>query len=250
MPPQPLSKVNRKATYRFGVDTFSRHSDLSPYISEVISLGAIADHEWATILIHLLKADAEAASAMYQALVSAEAKRAALTAAASIRLKGDDLALFNAVGKAVAHSRRLRNNFAHHIWADSPEVPDVLLLIEPEALAEVEVSWVPALSQNPSGAEIKSIDKTRVFVWGKKELIEARNTAREGMLTVANLAQLFAHPHHQAAAEIRSRLLSRHSVAQALQTQAPKKTRKAPQKRRKQSRRGKPSQSRGGTSGA
>ena len=140
LPPQPLSRVIRGDTLIRIDRVFQQRADLQGYVAEVIRLGALIDHTWSLVLIGLLKADRRTGVAMYQALTSAEAKRAALGAAATSRLQADDVTLFKACLRAGEGVRRVRNNFAHRIWAYTQDVPDALLLCDPEDLTRVSAS--------------------------------------------------------------------------------------------------------------
>lgn len=189
MPPQPLSKVNPKANFRFGNQTFQRYPALAVFVVQVVSLGAIAECKWSEILMHVLKKDHEIAMAMYQALSGGEARRAAVMGAAKKGLSDENFLLFQAVVKATTHARNLRNDFVHHVWGDSPELPGNLLLIEPDCILDWNMGWLGFLEQVP-----KEADKSRVKVWTPEALQEATITVNEGLLTVAEFKAVRGGP--------------------------------------------------------
>jgi len=120
---QPLSSLDPKAGYSFGIDILERHPELASYIAQTISIGSIIERRWSAILVQLLQADPLTGMAMYQALTSTVAQRAALGAAAKVRLSPEDFKLFQAVATAITPARKIRNDFAHHIWGESALVP-------------------------------------------------------------------------------------------------------------------------------
>lgn len=153
---------------------------------------------------------------MYQALAGAEAKRAALGAAATVRLSKDDQLLFTAVSQAVAHPRRLRNSFAHDIWGVSPDIPDALLQIEPAALTDANVR---AIVNNRSGtAHTDDIfDKSRAFVWREKDFEDANEAMLEGLVIMAFFTE-FLRAHPSEVSRARKKLLHLSSVSRVVQT--------------------------------
>lgn len=215
MPPQPLSKVNPSANYEFGTGTFYSFPHLASVVAEVIALGSMADHHWSYILAYLLKADPQAGMAMYEALSGAEARRSALTAAARVRLNPDDFQLFQAVGLATAHSRRLRNDFAHHVRGKSKDIAESLLLIDPKYLSDMHLYSMLFLSDKPA----KQPDKSLIKVWDRKALREAAETANDAVGIVMELGFALrlipgAESHFD---EMRARLLARPAISQILQ---------------------------------
>jgi hypothetical protein len=102
----------------------------------VIGLWSRIDCWLAELLSSFLRTpDLGVALAMYQALSGAEGKRAALAAAAAEALSEspDDLGLFRAVLKAIRPSSDRRNDYAHHLWGISDDLPDAFLLADPKA---------------------------------------------------------------------------------------------------------------------
>ena len=101
----------------------------------VIARWSDIDKTLAELLLLMLKSpDLKVGMAMFQALNSGEAKRAALLAAAAEALRGnvDDHNLFLAVLRTIKGSRDRRNEFAHQLWGVARELPDALLLVDPK----------------------------------------------------------------------------------------------------------------------
>jgi hypothetical protein len=141
MPPQPLSKIKSDASVILGPEALSGYPHLASFVMQVIAIWAHIEGNLASMLTNCLRSDIATGAAMYQALISADAKRAALNAVAQSYLSESDFRIFQAVMKVVKPSRDRRNDFAHHIWAFSPEVPDALLLMHPSVVLNHNVSW-------------------------------------------------------------------------------------------------------------
>jgi hypothetical protein len=77
--------------------------------------------------------------AMLNAVTSASAQMDMIEAAGGAKLFDPDLEIFEAVIKAARGAAKKRNAIAHHIWAYSEELPDALLLIEPEGQSDLSV---------------------------------------------------------------------------------------------------------------
>lgn len=134
--PQPLSRVKPDADIRV------RAAALPPkfcvYITRTITAWAYNDHLLANMLCGFLNAEYEVVAAMYQSLVSGEARRAALYAAAKAAVP-QHLNLIIATIQSTKVSREERNHFAHHIWAISEQLPDAMILVDPATLTEPDV---------------------------------------------------------------------------------------------------------------
>jgi hypothetical protein len=122
MPAQPLSSVKPDANVRFGTNTFKRYPHFAPPIANVINLASIAEHKWAAIFAHALKSDLEAAVAVFRSLSGSATRLAVVQATARLRLSPDEFEIMGHVYSVTRLARNLRNDFAHHLWGDSPEI--------------------------------------------------------------------------------------------------------------------------------
>ncbi len=134
MPPQPIRSVRRNATVQLDPFALRRHPDLAARVAEIIAVWSRVDSELGGILAYMLKGGARPSIAMYSALTSSAAQMAALEAAARVSLSPDDLGLFRAILVLVKRAGAKRNKIAHWLWGDSPEIPEALLLVDPEAV--------------------------------------------------------------------------------------------------------------------
>lgn len=226
MGPQPLSRVKATASYNFKIPISAANVELGTIVLSTNNTNAVIDYMWSLIVVDLMHADPKSGSAMYQALSGAEARRAALIAVAIARLSPDDAELFQAVMKAVAAQRRRRNEFAHHLWGISPEIPDALLLADPAIFTEQQVGALVANQQMQQTGRVvapANVDRSRIQVYRRKDLLEAHEEALTAYATVSDLGNglhwgegaLIVEPE-------RTQLLAQPLVGRALKSKNPR----------------------------
>jgi hypothetical protein len=211
--PQPLYKVNTEAEVFTGFGQDPEKLALCPYITRVIGAWAYSDHLIACMLNNFLKADYAVTAAMYNALTSAEARKAAFLAAAKLAVP-DRYDLIQAVLAATRPSRRRRNDFAHHVWAHSPQIDEALLLVDPAALTEQIVAVRQFVSEGrfqPKTSRVEgvtklefpalpAVDGSRIFVFKRKELEFEAIAAEQctGTFHILNLSTSTLFPDDEA----------------------------------------------------
>jgi hypothetical protein len=139
MPPQPLSRVLPQATILVTTDALKLRPKLTPYIAEIIARWASLEVVAGVILGHVLQTDTAPIAAMVNAINSASARIDMMEAAGAAKLFDPELEVFQAFMKTIRVAARKRNPIAHHIWGYTEGLPEVLLLIEPEAQLDVSV---------------------------------------------------------------------------------------------------------------
>jgi hypothetical protein len=137
--PQPASTVGDILTVEWGTEQIGRRPALAALVMELIAICAHTDITMAEILSICLKSGKQNGLAMYFAATSAEARNAMVQAAAENSLPRRDLRIFNRVRKVFKPTKDRRNEFVHHIWATSPQLPDGLLLVDPRDELAVRV---------------------------------------------------------------------------------------------------------------
>jgi hypothetical protein len=179
------------------------------------------ESRWSIILVNLVHADPRTGTAMYQALSSSEARRAALRAAAEVRLSKDDFLLFQAIVKVTTPQRNVRNHFAHHIWGRSPQVKDALLLAKPEFFTDLVVAattntkdWGQGIKTFPA---FPKVDYSKVDVWTEKSLLAANKQADEAQQIIVELTKGINADDRSTDAQWRKPLLSRPLIAQGIE---------------------------------
>lgn len=133
MGPQPLSNVRRNAIGFFGTKYLMEKPAHAALIMALIAFAAETENYWAWVISDMYPAsERRAATAMYQAVMGGEGRRSALTAVGEAKLTGERLAMFKAAEKLWKPIRNRRNDFAHHLWGVTKELPDDLLLMDPK----------------------------------------------------------------------------------------------------------------------
>lgn len=202
MSPQPLSRVRPSASVIVTPEAVSLRPKLSPLIAEIIARWASLEVGIGSVLSHILGTEAAPVAAMIHAVTSASAQMDMIEAAGWAKLFDPDLELFEALIKIARAAAKKRNTIAHHVWAYCPELPDALLLVEPEAQSNVSVRVQQVLHPAPH-AGTQSIwlnlspDIEGVMVYREndfRQIIEELNTvAKCASLLVLCLERVSAH---------------------------------------------------------
>ncbi|MGB8843133.1 MAG: hypothetical protein WCC64_18920 [Aliidongia sp.] len=183
-------------------------------------MSAISEHNWSLVLVDLLKSDRRTGVAMYQALKSAEAKRAALSAAARVQLSSDDYLIFKAAISATGPVRKVRNQFAHQILGYSVDIEDSLLLIDQEELLRVDVNAAEAYLETNKTSKIvipDGIDVSKIQVWKRRDLEEAERNATDALGIVFEVLNGLHNFGPGLGVKTRELLLNRSAITQAVQ---------------------------------
>lgn len=215
--PNPLSKVRPGLVrMRFDPDVLLARPELAAHISTILNIWAHCDHACIEILTQFLKADFRAVHKMQEALVGSETRRAILYAAAKNALSDDDFNLFDKTMAAVLPYRKIRNDFAHHIWGCSKDVKNALLLINPIDYAEIVVGIADFAAGGTN--VMPQLDRNKILVYKARELNYQVSKATQCLSVLGCLAScLSRYP------EVRGQ--GRRSLVQALQAlQGPQPT--------------------------
>lgn len=184
--PNPLSRVVKGRPFFFlSFDALFDEPELALEVMAVINTWAYCEFEMAHWLAELLRTDSRVAYGMLNALSGGEARRAVLDGAAKTALSKGDFALYESVERQVRASRRLRNRFAHGLWGTLPiELPQHLLLIQPEDLTDNIIDW----SKRKSAPEAyPKLDYSKVEVYAAAELENARLDAEAALVLTRGL---------------------------------------------------------------
>jgi hypothetical protein len=157
---QPLSRVRPdNVNIAFGQDeVLRREPQIATKIAECIAKWADTESLLGFLLGILLDADANGALAMYGAVENRAAQLRMITAAAQIKLEPDHFAVFEALLiKIIRPAMRERDKLAHWCWGYLPDVPGLLLLMQPDEKTTIHVRHL-----NPPSPII--FDKSKIFV--------------------------------------------------------------------------------------
>jgi hypothetical protein len=175
--PQPLSQVPGVTTFGFGTDTISAFPDLANLVLKTISAYSVADARLAEILAVLLKSEARAVVAMYTQITSSDVKKGMLKAAAAAILEPVPLSILNAVLDALDAPRNRRNDFAHHLWGWSEQLPETLLLIHPKAFTRARAAMIETKATQKPYTDANMMDRKLIVVYRRADLIESAEAA-------------------------------------------------------------------------
>ena len=224
--PHPLSRVKPDAELRIRASVLP--PDLCVHVTRTLSAWSYADHIIGTMLANFLDADFEVVSSMYEALTSAEAKRAVLLAAANSS-SPDDYPLVQAVFSYVRASRKTRNAFAHHVWLTSPDLPCAMILADPKVLTDPAIrirgmakrgELQPKTTHIGKAVRIEMPqmpvpDRSKMIVYKEKDLADAAQWAEVCLEAHIRLSKACSRSYPDA--EARQTLLNEPQIAREVQ---------------------------------
>jgi hypothetical protein len=178
---QPLSKVKQITSFSTVPPmAMSERPVLAAKVAEVIGIWSSIEMEILSIATDILHTEYVVVAAMLGALTSSDAKSAALLAAMTAVLDPADVATFVKVREATKASRKRRNEFAHHIWMCSEDLPDALLIIDPKYLSSFSAKRQLAIDDlrrlmakqrvKSDEVDIPEIDRSKIGVYRDKDL--------------------------------------------------------------------------------
>ena len=136
--PQPFARVNPKAQLMYDRD--SGPSKHRPKLA-LLAMAVISDWThlelWLrNVFLSMLGTNPRPGAAVYTSLSSTAAQKSALTAVAKLALDPELAEVFEALLFLFSRVARMRNKIAHWQWAYSPQSPDAVILIDPDAIFE------------------------------------------------------------------------------------------------------------------
>ena len=216
MPPQPLSQVRSKAIVHVGPQAVELRPDLAPFIAQIIALWADVEASVCAIMTRLLSAEARPTTAMLSVIRSASTQFDMVEAAAIGKLVNPSLEMLLAVLSTVRRAAKIRNRIAHHVWAHCDDLPDALILIEPEAFLEIFVRLEEAevFSLSPDDPRVQP-DRSRSFVFRQKDFKEIVEELKNVWFCSYQVRHL-ARPRHPRRDEIFALLSKEPAIEAAL----------------------------------
>lgn len=179
---QPIDHVQRGAEINFTSGALARYPQLTHLIMQVIGIWAHIDGNVTYAFSKLIRTDIETATTLFDQFNGARNREQALVAAAKTALPEWQWAAIQVVYKATSRSRKMRNDFAHHILGCSKDISDALLMTHPKEMNAVNVAQRQPTQYLPDGGRVvtpREIDRSRVFVWREADLESAVLMAKE-----------------------------------------------------------------------
>ncbi len=218
MAPQPLSRVRPRAAVMPSPDAIALRPKLAPLIAEIIARWADIEANIGTVLSYVLRTEAGPIAAMLHAIISASAQMDMIHAAGSAKLFDPELETFEAVIKIARAAAKKRNAIAHHIWGYTTELPDALLLIEPEAYSDMFVELQRAFEAQPTpGWVMVQADTDRTLVYRENDFHEIITELKVVARCTTFLIN-YLEPRHAARAQMYQKLCSEPLMDAALKS--------------------------------
>lgn len=215
---RPIDQVQRGAELNFASGALTRYPQLSHLVMQVIGIWAHIDGNVTYAFSKLIRTDIETATTLFDQLHAARSRELAFVAAAKTALPEWQSAAIQVVYKATSRSRRMRNDFAHHILGCSKDIPDALLMIHPKEINAVNVAQRQPTQHFPDGGRVitpREIDRSRIFVWRETDLKLAVELAQEANALFARLSMSIGFSRNEVA---RRELLNMDSFQKAAQS--------------------------------
>lgn len=211
---QPLSRVI-PASKGVSLDFWPRDAMLqrpkvAVLIAEAISEWAQVECSIGVILAIVLETEAQTALAMFSALTSSNNQMTIVEAAAKAKLTGADSELFTAALKVIRRAAKERHKLAHWCWALAHELPDALLLIDPDDLGR----WLAHLHGYHD--VFVSLDQGRIFVLRESDAKRILAKISESKELTSRVINVFFTKDRGKRAELRQQLCSEHPIRTAL----------------------------------
>ena len=138
-----------------------------------------------------------------------------ILAAGWAKLFDPELEIFEAVIQTARAVGKKRNAIAHHVWEYTTELPEALLLIEPEAYSDMFVELQTAFQSPAAGWTILQTDNERTLVYRENELHEVITELKIVVRCTTFLIN-YLEPRHIARDRMYSMLCSEPSIDAAL----------------------------------
>ena len=202
--PQPLSKVAPNAAYSIcnvGDYPLARHPDLALLVAEVISSWSNVEAFHLNLFINLMGGKKDKAAKIFLSLESRSARLSAIRAIAA-DLPEKHRNLLNAILSISRSYSKARDKIAHHVWGDSHDLPDALLLVDPKY------------------ADFETLDRSKVFVYRKNDFQRIIKD-NERLAHFGGLLDFISQPVHSAGKDhIYERLSQEPEIAEQLRRQS------------------------------
>ena len=196
--PQPLSRFHPNLGIMMAAGDAPHTPEMAVSVVGVINLWAQIEYNYSSLLARIASADPVAVNAVFQAMISGDARRAALCAAAKAKLPPEESSLILAVIETTKSSRETRNDFAHHLWGVLETRPDCALLMNPKTLARFNAelaAWGERAGRtDPARDPAPTFDRSEIMVWRQKDFDAALTAARKAHRQTVELLFTFEHP--------------------------------------------------------
>lgn len=147
--PQPY-----KGNWGIMVDALKKRPKLAEHVGIIASKWSNAESKLGWLFSVILGTDAELGTAMYMAIISPAAQKAAMLAAAEHKLDSAQLEKLKTLYKNIEAPRVMRNTVVHGLWAlpQTPhENPESIVLIDTAKFVKMTAAMSAPLTSIPDG---------------------------------------------------------------------------------------------------
>ena len=159
--PQPLSRIKPDAKVKLNARVLDDKPEFAKLVAAIFSHWAATEANLNILLIRVLGAAAKPALAMFATLTAQHLQRGALEAAAKAALSDDEFDILKAALAVADGAQAPRNELAHWMWAGSADLPDALLLVDPDAFEARDrnaVQMMAEIAARPPTERIEMFD--------------------------------------------------------------------------------------------
>ncbi len=133
--PQPLSRVRPVTQYTLSPNILAEKPEFGASITKIIGIWSHVEAALQSLMVQILGGKEPAAIAIYSILKSQNLQTLALDAVSDLVFKdGEQHEILAAVLDVAATAGKIRHRFAHWLWGSTPELPDCLLLADPQSI--------------------------------------------------------------------------------------------------------------------
>ncbi len=177
MPPQPLTRAQKRMGISLGQPGQPSHQIVSDAVFHVVNLWSQIDMNLASMLCAISREDlAIDVGTIYDDKKSLSLRQTAIEEVAAQVLPEHDACLIKATLQEFKPSQKVRNRFCHGIWGVLSAIPDAWLLMKMESAVKYDVEFA-RLAATGSAAQA-FLDTIDISVWRERDLREAVEGAR------------------------------------------------------------------------
>lgn len=211
---QPLSRVRPDAPVAFDQPTtMVSQPQIAILIAQCIAEWSETELALGLFLAYLLGADTPAAVSMYSAVDNRAAQLRMIEAAAERKLPPAHHEIFQALMLSVIRpAMRERDRLAHWCWASTPEIPDALLIVNPQ-----ENLWQRSQLGGEMQPDFDPMKRDHMYVVKQADLERTLMRIREAKTFSLNLgATVWSFTRPSTRAEVLRKLSNEPRVQQAV----------------------------------
>ena len=187
--PQPLSSLGERVTEIHLSNSMDSPARQRPQLA-LLAMNVIAEYSiletfFMNVFIEMLGANPEPAAAIYAALNSDKARKDAIRAVSGVVLTDSQSDLLEVLFVLLDRCAKDRNKIAHWTWGHSPQLPDAVLLVDPENHAQNKLRWdretsdfrrkslAASLMNESRNHPVPSPSRDGIYVFTDKDFLEA-----------------------------------------------------------------------------